>query len=60
MHVLEHFAYHIRPYTKSTNLLFTGELVNSTNWDFTKVIKELPMSHDGYQGMHTPFNIFDK
>jgi hypothetical protein len=56
MHVLEYFTYHLRPYKKGANLHFTGKLVNSTDWDFTKVKQKPPINNDGHQGMDNSFN----
>ena len=50
MYVLEFFTYHLRPYGEDSKLHFSGELVNSTDWDFTKLIKELPVNQDGNKG----------
>ena len=56
MHVLEYFTYHLRTHKNSANMHFTGKLVNSTDWDFTKVIKKSPKNNDGHQGMGKFFN----
>jgi len=51
MYLLEYFTYHLRPHKKDENLYFTGKLVNSSDWDFTKVIKKPPINNGGLQGM---------
>ena len=37
MHVLEYLIYHLRPYGKDSKLWFTGELVNATGNQSSKI-----------------------